>query len=379
MNKILSNVTQRVYLWWYSIDKVLLLTSLVLLFSGVMFVAMSSPPVAERIGLESFYFVKKQIFFVFCAINLIVFFSTIDINLIKRYALIPIIFIVLMMLATLFVGVNIKGATRWISFGGVSLQPSELLKPFFFIYNAKLLIMFKNRTKSFQYSFCFYLTILFLLVLQPDVGMIVSTSVIWGTQLFVSGLSFIWISFGAVICILGIALAYICFPHVTHRIDSFFDPRGNYQVNKSVEALNNGGFFGTGVGEGVVKQYIPDSHADFIFAVIAEEMGFLISVSLILLFVFIIIRGMLKMINEKNLFIALSCIAILMSIGMQVLINIGVNINLLPAKGMTLPFISYGGSSMLAMSVSIGILLTMTKKKFKNELWQLEQYRMKKK
>ena len=203
--------------------------------------------------------------------------------------------------------------------------------------------------------------------MQPDFGTTIMVTLVWGTQLFIAGLSFVWILFGIIfIGSLG-GLAYLFLPHVTKRVDMFINPEygtENYQVNKSLEAFINGGLYGSGPGEGIIKQNIPDSHTDFIFAVAGEELGLIVCSIIILVYALIVIRSFINVKRENDIFAMLSVAGIITQFGLQSIINIGVNLNLFPTKGMTLPFISYGGSSTISISIGIGIMLAFTKKKF---------------
>ena len=268
----------------------------------------------------------------------------------------------------LFVGTEIKGSKRWISLGFIAIQPSEFIKPFFAVVTAIILMQrhINSEFPSFKLSFLLYLTIVGLLALQPDLGMAITISAIWGGQMFLAGLSMLWILCLTVGGVVGLVAAYTFLPHVTVRVNSFLDPDAseNYQIKKSIEAFINGGISGTGPGEGTVKQHLPDSHTDFIFAVVGEELGMIVGLLVILLFAFIVIRGLWRVSKVGNLFAILSVSGLILQLGFQAVVNIGVTLHLLPTKGMTLPFISYGGSSILSVSIITGMILALTRKRY---------------
>lgn len=354
--------------WWWTIDrKTLFAICGIMLFSALM-VPAASPAVAEHIGLDSFYFVRRQLVFLCIAACTMFSISLLSPATIKKLALIGLAGGIIALIAVLFVGYETKGAKRWLHIAGISIQPSEFIKPFFIVATAWLLTQRYARPEfpTYRVSIGLYALLVILLLLQPDFGMTATISAVWAAQLFLGGLPLFWIPVILVFSITGIIGAYIFLPHVASRIDGFLHPanNGNYQVQKSLQAFSNGGFFGKGPGEGVVKQSLPDSHTDFIFAVIGEELGILVCILLIGFFAFIVIRGIAQLREEHDLFITLSATGLLMLFGIQTIINMGVTLNLLPTKGMTLPFISYGGSSLLAMSITMGMLLALTRKRY---------------
>lgn len=357
-----------IWSWWTTIDRYMLATVMIIILFSIIMVTTASPAVAERIGLNSFYFIHRQLVFLVFGIFIMISISFCSINFIKKIATLGFVFFILMMIIVLFVGEEIKGARRWISLGFISIQPSEFIKPFFAVITAIVLMQryINKNFPAFKTSFLLYSVTIALIALQPDLGMAVTISAIWGTQMFLAGLSMIWIIFLAVSGVLGLLAAYTFLPHVTVRVNSFLDPdtSDNYQINKSIEAFMNGGFYGTGPGEGVVKQHLPDSHTDFIFAVVGEELGMIVCILVIILFAFIVVRGLLRTMELGDLFSILAVSGLLMQIGFQSIVNIGVTLHLLPTKGMTLPFISYGGSSILSASIMMGMILALTKKRY---------------
>ena len=330
-------------------------------------VATTSPAIADRIGYDSFHFAKKQIIFLFITFLIIVTVSFMPPIAIRRIATLGFLASVLLMVGVLIFGQETNGAKRWIFIAGQSLQPSEFMKPFFVIVTAWMLseAKIRNAFKGFHISFLLYGIVAALLVSQPDFGMFFVVTVVWGGQLFVGGLS-IPLVIGIVVCgVFVLLVAYFFFPHVASRIDSYMsDGGGNYQVRKSLDAFDSGGLIGRGPGEGIVKQSLPDSHTDFIFAVIGEELGAITCIVIVCLYGFIVLRGLKRMMSESDLFFVYSVSGLLMQFGLQAIINMGVALNLLPTKGMTLPFISYGGSSMLAIAIAMGMMLGLTKKRY---------------
>lgn len=354
--------------WWWSIDSLFLIFVLMVISIGAMLITTASPAVAERLGLSSFYFVKRQFIFLFLAVLLIVLISSFSEKIIKRFSLVGFLVFLALMVAVLFIGDEAKGAKRWITIYGFSLQPSEFIKPFFAVITG--LILSERYTSSNLPSFTIcsflYLVIAILLILQPDIGMTISITAVTATQFFIAGLPIAWIIVTGGLTIFGAFGAYLFLPHVARRIDSFLNPKENenYQVEKSLEAYLNGGIFGKGPGEGTIKNVLPDSHTDFIFAVSGEELGSLFTSVIILLFFLIVLRGFLKIIKDNNLFYIYSTAGLLMYFALQSIFNIGVTLHIFPTKGMTLPFISYGGSSVLSFAIIIGISLNLTKKRY---------------
>lgn len=354
--------------WWSTIDRYMLAAVIAIICFSVIMVTTASPAVAERIGLHSFYFIQRQLIFLALGFILMILISFSSIDFISKFSSLGFLFFLILMIAVLFLGEEIKGARRWISLGIISIQPSEFIKPFFAIVTASILIKKYTDPKfhAFKLSVILYLIIIALIALQPDLGMIITITAIWGTQMFLAGLPILWIVFLGVSAVIGLLAAYTFLPHVTQRVNSFLDPstNENYQIKKSIEAFMNGGIYGTGPGEGVVKQHLPDSHTDFIFAVVGEELGMVVCILVILLYSFIVIRGFLRIIQVGEISSIIAVAGLIMQLGFQAIVNIGVTLHLLPTKGMTLPFISYGGSSILSTSILMGIILALTKRRY---------------
>ena len=353
--------------WWWTVDKFFLLAVFGLMFIGVVLIMASSPSVADRIGLDSFHFVRRQLYFIFPAVAIMLSVSLLSPLWIRRIGIASLCLFFLLFLFTLFIGYETKGAQRWLQFNSFLLQPSEFIKPTLVIFTAWMLSE-KTSDSSFPgYTITMIVTsiILFILFLQPDIGMALLISAVIFVQMFIAGLSIYFVILFSIIGMLGAFCSYLLFPHVSNRVDRFLDPSSgdSYQVDTALNAFDNGGFLGTGPGEGVVKEILPDAHADFIFAVAGEEFGIILVLIIIILFAFLVLRGFSRIINETNSFIYLATSGILTQIGLQAVINMGVNMRLLPAKGMTLPFISYGGSSLIALSFGIGVILALTRKR----------------
>ncbi len=354
--------------WWWTVDRLLLVAIFGLICIGAVLVTAASPSVAERIGVDSFHFVRRQQFFLVLSIIVMFLVSLLEPIQIRRLAVLGLLVSFVLLVALPFFGAETKGAKRWINIGPLGLQPSEFLKPCLAVV---LAWVFSLRLKHTQFpgywvAIILYAVSVFLLLIQPDLGMVITVTAMWGLQFFLAGLPVMWVSFLLVAGIGGMYGAYMLFPHVQKRIDNFMDPSSgdNYQVEKSLEAFKSGGLLGRGPGEGEVKQYLPDSHTDFVFSVAGEEFGAIFCLIIVFFFSFIVIRGLIRIWNEKDFFVMLSVAGLLAQFGTQSIINMGVAVNLLPAKGMTLPFLSYGGSSLVAIALGMGMMLALTRRRF---------------
>lgn len=352
--------------WWWTIDRTIFYILLALILYGIVMIVAASPSVAVRIGLPQYYFVQRHFFMLVPTLLLILGTSLLSPSQLEKVSY-PILFVFLVLLVlTLFFGVEIKGAKRWLHFGGLSIQPSEFLKPFFILVTASLL-SWQNKKKIFPGKYLatgLFFVCLSLLILQPDMGMSFLLIVSWMGQIFLNGLPIIYLVVLAAIAAISALLAYFFFPHFSSRINRFLDPAAgdNYQIDQSLDAFINGHIFGTGPGQGTVKMYLPDAHADFIFSVAGEEFGLIWCLVLVFLFLVLLLRGFMKVMKERNDFITLAMGGLLIQFGMQSFINMASALNMIPTKGMTLPFISYGGSSMLALGFSAGAMLCLTKR-----------------
>lgn len=351
--------------WWWTVDKALLIMIGLIIIIGAFLNFSASPAVANRIGVGSFHFIKRQFFFLPLAVGIMLFLSMQSLKTIRRTAVIGYVLTVIFMIFALW-GPEVKGAHRWISLGSFSLQPSEFVKPTFAVV-AAWLFEGQKRYRDFPgdiLSIGLFGFTLFLLLLQPDVGMSVVVTLVWAFQFFLSGLS-LWIVGGMALAgIVALGGAYLVFPHVQARFQQFLASENNlsYQVKKAMEAFENGNVFGMGPGEGVVKMHIPDAHTDFIFAVAAEEYGMLLCLLIVGLYAAIVIRTLMISCKDNNLFIILAASGLAASFGLQSIINMASTLHLMPTKGMTLPFISYGGSSLLGIALGMGMLLAITRK-----------------
>ncbi len=360
--------TSTVGRWWWTIDKVNLLVLLLIIAIGAVLVVAGSPPVAKRLDLPAFYFVHRHYIFLFLGAVAMIVTSMFSPVMIRRLATLGLAASIFLMMLVPFFSEQTKGAHRWINLLGISVQPSEFMKPFFAVVIAWICSESQRRVDfpGYRVAIGLYLLIVILLLIQPDLGMTITISIMWAFQLFLAGLPMLWVIIIGVMGIAGAVGAYHMFPHVAKRVNSFLDPAAgdNYQIAKSLEAFRNGGVFGRGPGEGEVKQFLPDSHTDFIFAVAGEEFGVIVCLIILSLFAFVVLRALSRVWKESDLFIVLAVVGIVTQFGMQAVINMGVAVNLFPAKGMTLPFLSYGGSSVVAIALGMGMMLALTRKRF---------------
>ncbi len=352
--------------WWMEVDRWMILILLSLIALGFMMGFAASTPVAAKLGLNPLHFVTRQGFFVILSLVMMFGISLLEVQNARRLAVISLPFILMAVGLTHLIGPEIKGATRWIPLGFFSLQPSEFLKPSLIVFTAWMLSekyhnpLFPGR----KIALAVFALSVALLITQPDFGQTILITTVFIGQLVLAGMSLYWL--GGVIGLgaIGAFLAYLNLPHVQQRIDTFLDPtKGDtFQVDKALEAIQSGGLMGRGPGEGEVKFSLPDAHSDFIFAVTGEEFGFIGLLSLMIIFSMIVLRGLAKLVEEENPFIIYAVSGLLALFGVQALINMGVNLAVIPNKGMTLPFVSYGGSSLMAMAYSMGLVLAFTKK-----------------
>ncbi len=365
MNKYVEKIQSFLALRYRSLDKGLLYGSFILILFGIFLTFAASPAVAERRHFDSFHFVYRQLLFLGPAIAVLFITSFLSFQQIRRVAGLVLLGAVGLMVYVALFGTEINGARRWIYLAGIGLQPSEFAKPAFAVVSAWLLASGRliKQFPGYTLSIALYAVVAGLLFMQPDVGMALTISGIFGVQLFLSGIPMMLVTLliGGVGA-LGV-VAYFCFDHVHARINRFLNPANGeaYQVEKSMETLQNAGWFGKGPGEGVVKYELPDAHTDFILAVSAEEFGFILTACLILVFAFIVLRGFWLMRQENNHFCQIAVAGLLTQIAFQAIVNMGSTLNLLPTKGMTLPFISYGGSSLVSVGFAFGIILGLTR------------------
>jgi cell division protein FtsW len=353
--------------WWWTVDRWSLGALVVLIGFGSVMSMAASPPVAERLGYAPLHFVDRQLAAVPVALTIIFAVSLLPPRTIRRIAFIGFPIAVALLAMTFVVGVEIKGARRWINLPGGALQPSEFVKPTFAIVAAWLFAEQKERPgfPGNAISIALFLPLLAMLVKQPDLGMAVVVAAVWFAQFYMAGLRLYWVAGLAIAGAGGLLGAYLWLPHVTSRVNRFLDPAAgdSYQVNRSLEAFANGGLWGRGPGEGTVKDVLPDAHADFVFAVAGEEFGLVICIIVVGVFAFVVLRGLSRLLQEGNLFVLLAATGLLIQFGLQAVINMASTLHLIPTKGMTLPFVSYGGSSMLALALGMGMLLALTRRR----------------
>ena len=357
----------RIATWWWTVDKPLLGIVIALMFSGLVLSLASSPPVAERLGLGSFHFVLRHGFFLLIAMAVLVGTSMMSPRMIRRGALVVFCAGLVLMALTLVIGMEIKGARRWLDLGLFALQPSEFVKPAFAVLAAWLFAQADTRPDMPAKGLAFLLVALVagLLVLQPDFGQTMLIVLVWAAVFFAAGMSWRWISALSTAGIGGLAAAYMLVPHVRGRIDRFLYPDNHdtYQTDTAIEAFLRGGWLGRGPGEGTVKQVLPDSHTDFVFAVAAEEFGVLVCLVIVALFGVIVLRSLSRALRAGDAFTRLAVVGLAALFGLQSVINMSVNLSLVPAKGMTLPLISYGGSSLVSMAYALGMVLALTRRR----------------
>ena len=352
--------------WWWTVDRWLILALLALISVGLLLTFAASPAVAERIGLSSFHFAQRQFVFLSGAVGVMFVLSLVQVKTVRRLAAVMFPVFLLLLYATLFIGPEIKGATRWLQIGSFTLQPVEFLKPAFVVFTAWMLSQqlkgpgFPGR----KIALAAFALVLGGLLFQPDFGQAVLISMVFAAQVITAGLPLFWVSAFGVLGLGALGLGYWQVPHIQSRIDAFLNPESadTYQIDTALNAFRSGGWFGLGPGEGDVKKVLPDAHTDFIFAVAGEEFGALACLGILFLFTVIVVRGLSHLLEEEDAFVVLAAGGLIVLFGLQALINIGVNLAVIPAKGMTLPFISYGGSSALALAITMGMVLALTRR-----------------
>ncbi|MCW5696748.1 MAG: cell division protein FtsW [Bauldia sp.] len=352
--------------WWWTVDKTLLAALIFLLVGGVILSLGGSPAVAERLGYDSFHFVSRHVIFFIPTVVVLVATSFLTPRLARRISLILLVGMVSLCVMTLLIGVQVNGSRRWMDVAGFSLQPSEFLKPAFIVVCAWL---FTENARNADVPGNLFATLLLgivcvLLIAQPDFGQTMLIGISWAIVFFLAGMPWTWILVVAVAAVVGVIGAYTTIPHVAGRIDSFLGSGGSdsFQIETALASIVNGGWLGVGPGEGTVKRILPDSHTDFIFAVAAEEFGIVVCVGLVAVFGFVVIRGLSRALRNEDAFGRVAAAGLVSLFGIQSVINMAVNLHLMPSKGMTLPFISYGGSSMLAIAFGMGLVLALTRR-----------------
>jgi cell division protein FtsW len=358
--------------WWWTIDRLLLAALLALMLGGIVLSLAASPPVAARLGLDPFYFVSRHVLYLIPALAVLLATSFLPPRHIRRLALIVFVLSLVLVAATLHFGAEVKGARRWIVLLGVNIQPSEFLKPAFVILIAWLFAESARRPEMPANVFALALLLAAVtgLVLQPDFGQTMLVALVWSALFFLAGMRLVWVAGLGGAAAVGLAAAYMLIPHVARRIERFRDPSSGdtFNIDQAIESFQRGGWFGRGPGEGTVKRILPESHTDFVFAVAAEEFGIVLCLLLVAVFSFIVVRSLRHAMRNEDPFARFGTAGLAILFGLQSAINMAVNLHLMPAKGMTLPFISYGGSSMISLAYGMGMLLALTRERPRAEL-----------
>jgi cell division protein FtsW len=353
--------------WWWTVDRWSLVALGMLIALGIVLSLAASPAVAERLGYDGLHFFRRHVAALPSAVGLVFVVSLQPPRTVRRLAVIGFVVSLAMLALTFVVGVEIKGARRWVELPGLALQPSEFVKPTFAVV-AGWLFAAQKLNPGFPgnlLSAALFLLIIGMLVKQPDIGMAIVVALVWFAQFYMAGLRLYWVAVGSIAGLAGLAGAYFWLPHVRLRVEEFINPAAgdSYQVNRSLEAFANGGLWGRGPGEGTVKYHLPDAHADFVFAVAGEEFGLAVCLAVVGLFGFLVLRGFARLSQEADLFVLLAGTGLFVQFGLQAVINMASSLQLIPTKGMTLPFLSYGGSSMLALALAMGMALALTRRR----------------
>ncbi|MBX3522666.1 MAG: putative lipid II flippase FtsW [Xanthobacteraceae bacterium] len=352
--------------WWWTVDRLLLGALFAIVLLGIILLLAASPPLATRLGVDPFFFVHRQALYLVPAVCVLIATSLLDPRQIRRTCLIVFAVSIVLVALTPFVGAEIKGARRWLSILGFSLQPSEFMKPAFIVLTAWVFAEAKRNPQmpSTALAVASLLAVVLLLVRQPDFGQTVLIVAVWCALFFISGLRWMWVGGIGGLALTSLFAAYHTIPHVRSRIDRFLDPGSGdtFQIDTAIESFLRGGWLGRGPGEGTVKRILPDGHADFIFAVAAEEFGIILCLILVALFSFVVIRALWHASREEDPFMRLAIAGIALLFGLQSSIAMAVNLHLIPSKGMTLPFVSYGGSSLISLAFGMGMLISLTRK-----------------
>jgi cell division protein FtsW len=358
--------------WWWTVDRPLLGAILALMLCGIILSLAASPPVATRIGLDPFHFFNRQVLFLLPSLVVLLGVSFLSPRQVRRSALIVFALSIVLIVATLLIGPEVKGARRWITLLGVNIQASESAKPAFVVIAAWLFAESTRRPEmpATSMALALLLMLVSLLVMEPDFGQTMLILMVWGALFFIAGMRMIWVVGLAGAASAGLFGAYLLVPHVAGRIKRFMNPASGdtFQVDTAMEAFGNGGWFGLGPGEGIAKRSLPDSHTDFVFAVAAEEFGIILCLALVLLFAFIVIRTLSRAYANEDMFARFAASGLAILFGVQAAINMSVNLQLIPAKGMTLPFISYGGSSIISLAYGVGMMLALTRQRPRTEM-----------
>ena len=358
--------------YWRNIDKKIFFCFLILFFLGLFFSFSSTSSLAgERLNKDYYFFFTKHLVFTFLALVIMICISSVNTSFLKKIIIPIFIFSFIFLALVPFIGVEVKGAKRWLDLYFFRLQPIEILKPFFILATVKVLTLekLKNSQIKYLFSFLLLLSVIILLIDQPDLGQSILLVLSWGATVFISGVSlFFIVSFFTIFLISFTSLLYFMpqkFGYIIERLESFIDPsKGDkFQSSSALDAIKLGGLKGQGMGEGILKDSVPEAHTDYIIAIISEEYGSIISVMIILIFLYISFRIIKNCINQDDQLVKFSLCGLSTLLIFQTFIHIGVNTNLIPTTGMTLPFLSYGGSSLIGSAILAGIILNYTKNK----------------
>ena len=360
----------RLSVWFATIDKLLLTFVIALIGCGILAVAAASPAAAQRLSGANFkyddlHFLKRQIGWVIAGLPVMLAVSMLPVTWAKRLSLLLTLVFFACLVAVMFIGTGTNGAARWIQLPGFQFQPSEFFKPVFVVTTAWLLALrFDDRSlPTMQISFALLLIVAALLIKQPDFGQTALIMAVWLVQSLLAGMSFWVLGVLAAAATVGLGLAYLTVDHVTQRIDKFVTGGGDtYQIDKALDCFRAGGLFGVGPGEGQMKFRLPEPHTDYIFSVIGEEFGMIACLVIAGLYIALVVRVFLMLLDEEDAFVMLAASGLATQFGLQATINMAVNLKLLPSKGMTLPFISHGGSSFIALCLGMGLLLGLTRR-----------------
>ena len=358
--------------YWRNIDKKIFVSFIILFFLGLFFSFSSTSSLAgERLNKDYYFFFSKHLIFTFLALVIMILISTISTHILKKMIIPFFIFSFIFLALVPLIGVEVKGAKRWLDFYFFRLQPIEILKPFFILVTVKILTSEKFQNSQIKYFFSFLLlsSVIILLIDQPDLGQSILLVGSWIATVFISGVSLIYILSFFSLFLISLSLILILLPdkfgYVLDRLISFIDPtKGDkFQSSSALDAIKLGGLTGQGMGEGILKERVPEAHTDYIIAIISEEYGSIISIMIILIFLFISFRIIKNCINETDQLVKISLCGLATLLIFQTFIHVGVNTNLIPTTGMTLPFLSYGGSSLVGSAILAGVILNYTKNK----------------
>jgi cell division protein FtsW len=364
--------------WWFTVDRVLVAAILVIIGAGLVLSLAASPAIALKRGLPTFYFVERHAAFAVASVIIVIAGSLLSPPAVRRLSLVVLAVAIVLMVLVLFVGSEINGARRWLHIAGYSLQPSEFAKPAFVVLSAWLLSESARRPDmpAILLAVALYLVLAVLLVLEPDVGQTLLLSLVWGTLFLLAGRPIRWFLILLAAMSAGSMAAYLSLGYVHTRVDRFLHPAGGdtFQTDRALQSFIEGGFLGKGPGEGTIKTVLPDAHTDFIFAVIAEEYGVLACLVIVGLFALVAVRVFARHLGRSSDFTALAAAGLVLMFTLQAIINMAVAVGIMPAKGMTLPFISSGGSSMLAVALTTGMLLAVTRRRSDPERVKTPQF-----